>query len=537
MRCPFGVGVYSSDDSYTKYTLECGFDGMDTNTDIKTFYDALTSLDNSLIVGATKNSLAWFTKKKLSKEVASEIYQPNVRYSTDRETGEINTRYAPRFKVKIPVYNNKISTKIWKDLSWSLNDWTEGGQLEMLGTNDLQLECGYRDIDVDLSQDEDELREEMINGLIEWSQNTSDEDKETQRTSLTGGDNARMYTSKKASRPVHLTELRPEDLKTSLKRFSVSLVTKLRSVWFTGGKFGCSWEALHMKVHTIRDTTPVLSASDIDMDNITFDDVSVNKYGGKSVSLKYNSNQIRMVTPKMPMPFGVGVYTPEDGGSTKYSVQVSFREKDDTEEVSALHDFFSSLDDKLVEGACENSLAWFGKKKMTPEVVEAILKPSLQYSMDRDTGERLTQYAPRISVKIPVYGDDIGCRFYDSDGEKITVDGSQLRELLTKGTLVEMKIRCRSLWLRAGQFGLTWEVYEMTVHSTEDELESFVFGDDGDVAAEIIEDTDEEEEVVVVEEEEEEEEDDDDDDDLEVKEPTPPPTPVKKRRGRKKKST
>ena len=115
-----------------------------TNTDIKTFYDALTSLDNSLIVGATKNSLAWFTKKKLSKEVASEIYQPNVRYSTDRETGEINTRYAPRFTVKIPVYNNKISTKIWKDLSWSLNDWTEGGQLEMLGTNDLQLECGYR---------------------------------------------------------------------------------------------------------------------------------------------------------------------------------------------------------------------------------------------------------------------------------------------------------------------------------------------------------------------------------------------------------
>ena len=54
MRCPFGVGVYSSDDSYTKYTLECGFDGMDTNKDIKTFYDAMTTLDESLINAASK---------------------------------------------------------------------------------------------------------------------------------------------------------------------------------------------------------------------------------------------------------------------------------------------------------------------------------------------------------------------------------------------------------------------------------------------------------------------------------------------------
>ena len=81
-----------------------------------------------------------------------------------------------------------------------MNDWTEGGQL-LLGTNDLQLECGYRNVEVDLSQEEDELREEMINGLIEWSHNTSDEDKETQRTSLTGGDNVRMYTLQEGKSP------------------------------------------------------------------------------------------------------------------------------------------------------------------------------------------------------------------------------------------------------------------------------------------------------------------------------------------------
>ena len=97
--------------------------------------------------------------------------------------------------------------------------------------------------------------------------------------------------------------------------------------------------------------------------------------------------------PKMPMPFGVSKYTPEGSDVSKYSVDVSFREKEDNEEVMALFDFFNSLDEKMVSGGCENSLAWFTKKKMVPEVGSSYFEAITSLFNDRETGEVLEQYA------------------------------------------------------------------------------------------------------------------------------------------------
>lgn len=528
MRCPFGVGANNWEGSdYTKYTLDCSFDNMDTNTDIKTFYDALTTLDTKLIDDGCKNSLAWFTKKKLSHEVVTEFYRPNVVYSTDRETGEINTAYPPRFKVKIPVRYGRVDCKVWRDLAWDLTGW-DSSSLDLLSTNDLQLEAEYRGIEVDTTLEEEELRETTVASLLEWSSSSTEDERTERLSSLTTDDNVRMYNSKKSSRPVQL-ELKPEDLDgMQRKPLSVSLLVKCRSMWFTGGKFGCSWEVLHMKIHPLVDATPTLTAEEIDMDNVSFTEPRVNKYGGKSVSLKYNDNQLRLKFPKMPLPFGVSKYTPEGSDTSKYTLDVSFRDKESDESVRALHDFFTELDTKMISSACENSLAWFTKKKMTPEVVEAILKPSLRYSTDRETGEPLTQYAPRFSVRLPFYGGDAGFKVYDEDGDLIE-DGL---ESLKKGSSVELTARCSSLWLGSGRFGLTWDVTKITVYPGET-LDSYPGFDDDpdDVVATIISDSEEEEEEEVEEEEEEVEEEEEDD--LEVKPPTPPP--AKKRRGRKKK--
>ena len=98
MNCPFGFTVFGEDDGYVKYNLECSFNGMDTNTDMKSFFNALQGLDNSLVGGACKNSLAWFTKPKLSHEVATEFFQSNLRYSIDKDTGQLSFIDAPDYE-------------------------------------------------------------------------------------------------------------------------------------------------------------------------------------------------------------------------------------------------------------------------------------------------------------------------------------------------------------------------------------------------------------------------------------------------------
>jgi len=528
MNCPFGVSTFTTEgtDSYTKYSLDCSFNGMDKNSDIKAFYDALNTLDNKLIEDGCKNSLAWFTKKKLSKEVAKEFYQSNIRYSTDRETGEINTEYAPRFKVKVPVRYGRVDCKVWRDLPWGLEGWSTN-DLSLMELSDLQTEAEHRGIDVDTTLSTDEIRETLVSGLFEWSTSTSKAEKES------------MRGSHKHSHPVEL-KLKPEHLDTQMKRVSVSLLVKLRSIWFTGGKFGCSWEALHMKIKPVVDLTPTLEVGDVDVSNINFTDPRVNKYGGKSVSLKHGDFQLRMKLPLMPLPFGVSKYTPEGGEASKYTIDVSFRDKEDNEDVRAVYDFFTSLDEKMISSACENSLAWFTKKKVSPEVVEAILRPSLKWSTNRETGERLTQYAPRFSAKIPFWNGNLKCKIRDEDGNEFTglTEEGGLERVLSKGSSVEMSVRCSSLWLGSGRFGLTWDATDITVYPGET-LDSFRFDDEDDVAATIISDSDdseeEEEEEVEVEEEEEEEEEEESEDELEVKPPTPPP--AKKRRGRRKKVT
>ena len=113
--------------------------------ELKSFYDALTNLDTKLVDDACKNSLAWFTKKKMSHEVALNFYQPNIRYSTDKD-GEILTQYAPRFKVKIPVRYGRVDCAVWRDLPYDLSGWISDDLL-LLDENVLQLECEFRGLE------------------------------------------------------------------------------------------------------------------------------------------------------------------------------------------------------------------------------------------------------------------------------------------------------------------------------------------------------------------------------------------------------
>jgi hypothetical protein len=112
MKAPFGVSKWASDNGGPdKYSFDLSFEGREQRESIQAFFDALTAIDKRLVQDAMENSQLWFKKKYPSLDVVEALYSPTVRYSKDRETGEVNTRYAPTFKMSLPFKEARDSTK------------------------------------------------------------------------------------------------------------------------------------------------------------------------------------------------------------------------------------------------------------------------------------------------------------------------------------------------------------------------------------------------------------------------------------------
>jgi len=110
MRTPFGIKTY--DEESTNFSVDLSLDDSEVCTRIK---ENFGKLDERMIADAIKNSLEWFQKKKVEKNVLNELYNKQVRYSYDKTTGEINDKYAPTIKFKVPFYDGKFTCKVYDE--------------------------------------------------------------------------------------------------------------------------------------------------------------------------------------------------------------------------------------------------------------------------------------------------------------------------------------------------------------------------------------------------------------------------------------
>lgn len=119
---PGGVLIRDGESGNTSYTLIGSMKGCDTFAkdhapeslgDIGKFYNFLIDMDERIIGAAVENSVKWFGKKR-SEEAIRDSYKRIVSVSVDKVDGEYvpNGKYPPSFRVKLPVYDNKISTEI-----------------------------------------------------------------------------------------------------------------------------------------------------------------------------------------------------------------------------------------------------------------------------------------------------------------------------------------------------------------------------------------------------------------------------------------
>lgn len=114
MPLPFSISEYELPSGDIKYSLDFSFKNLDNSRSTEYFWEMLENMDNLMIEKAVENSKEWFGKT-YEEDIVRAFYTPMIRHSIDKSTGEINHKYAPTFRVKIPKYNNEFNVEVFDE--------------------------------------------------------------------------------------------------------------------------------------------------------------------------------------------------------------------------------------------------------------------------------------------------------------------------------------------------------------------------------------------------------------------------------------
>ena len=104
MSTPWKMGVYTEGE-YPKYSLDISFKGMDVDADLQKFHDKMQLIEEKIIDAGHENSVAWFKRKKTTREAAEALFNRMLKVSKDAETGEPDGKWPPTMKLKISRKN------------------------------------------------------------------------------------------------------------------------------------------------------------------------------------------------------------------------------------------------------------------------------------------------------------------------------------------------------------------------------------------------------------------------------------------------
>ena len=111
MTLPYDMGFYDKGE-YPKYTIELSFRDMDECPKVNGYHKNMEKIDKMLIENGVKNSMAWFKKKTTSKDVILALFNPIIKKSKDKETGEFDGKYPDTIRLKLPFRDGKPNFEI-----------------------------------------------------------------------------------------------------------------------------------------------------------------------------------------------------------------------------------------------------------------------------------------------------------------------------------------------------------------------------------------------------------------------------------------
>jgi hypothetical protein len=241
----------------------------------------------------------------------------------------------------------------------------------------------------------------------------------------------------------------------------------------------------------------------------------MNASGGKSIGiLNSKSNKALYIETPAMMQWGIKDWE----GNEKFNMTLQFHnpEFEENEDQSKFLENIVAFENKLKEDAIINSKEWFGKPKLTADMVEVLFSSKIKYPKNRETGE-LTGKPPSMDARVPYYDNVWRSEVYDTDGQCLfpTDDPAVTpQSLIAKGSKVVTILQCGGLWFANGKFGVTWRLYQTVAKPYQSlkgkchikltsKLDEQVTSDDIDdveeeceapVVSTVVEDSDEEEE-------------------------------------------
>lgn len=124
MNSPFGVNKWEnmnqSGATNASYSIDVSFNGYEDSEDgeprdkkVREFYDKVREMEDALIDHAKDNSYTWYDQESSTRDVAKTLLRSGVKFSKDKTTGRETKKYAPRMKFNLPVWEGRMSCKVF----------------------------------------------------------------------------------------------------------------------------------------------------------------------------------------------------------------------------------------------------------------------------------------------------------------------------------------------------------------------------------------------------------------------------------------
>ena len=233
-----------------------------------------------------------------------------------------------------------------------------------------------------------------------------------------------------------------------------------------------------------------MKAQNMDLNKISFSTPKTLDNGGKMIYLNYNGgiNPLYIASPEGELIWDPNYFADdgkEDGQSVsgKYSVSMSIRTGE--KGMQEFHDSFVALDEFIMSAAKDNSQAWFKKPKISEDAIRELYTPQIKVSVDNETGLP-NAYPPKFTYKVVRRdGKFQNFKIYDVDKKvfdvnKTTDEPVEFSNVVMKGALVKVVLKCNGIWVANGKFGCTWRAEQMRVKVPEGGLRDFAILSDSE---------------------------------------------------------
>jgi hypothetical protein len=250
---------------------------------------------------------------------------------------------------------------------------------------------------------------------------------------------------------------------------------------------------------------PILPKS-VDVSKLRYSEVRTLASGSKSIYINYGTQKLRIQTPVMHMPYGVGEgyedknKAPElkKNSEKKYDITLSFKGSEENPKIQTFLDKMREIEKEIIDKAFENREPWFkddfeGNKTF----VARLFSPMIKIDNDPKTGKVVGKYPPTLRVKLPYDGINDKFNFDSFDMDNNDINFTDIIAKL-KGGKTQLIIELTSIWMAGGKYGCTWKVISGKFQLPQNNKMSFIQDSDTEKAGNDDEEEEEEEEDIDV---------------------------------------